>query len=186
MVSASVHIAIRAGRSSLSNTHITPSSGGRESDVRWDMSSFPTTTRLSLFRVLRRWYRRSVWPVFVEELCSLPSRIAKVQQMRAWERRGYTGLDPQGFPSPQAPPSRLWKHAYIDYMQRLPRSLTIFDRLLVERAWWDGLAWNARIYTLQSQRNSSSAYPDDGNSMPPPAVPQSATHDPSAPPPSRE
>lgn len=152
-----------------------------ESGVRLDMSSFPIATRRFRLASLRAWYRGSVLRLFLAELRSLSYRMKYTLEIRAWERRGYTGLDPQGFASPLAPPVRMWKRAYIRYMQQLPSSLTLFDRLLVERAWKDGLVWSAHTGTLQNQTNSSSAYPDRGNSMPLSAVPQSTKHDPLAP-----
>lgn len=160
-------------------------SRGREPDVRLDISSFPSAKPSSPVLRLLRWYRGSLLRLFLAELRSLPLRMRRTCEIRAWEHRGYTGLDPQRFASPLAPPCRMWRRAYISYMQQLPSSLTIFDRLLIERAWKDGLAWSVHIDTLRNQTGDSSAYPDGGNSMPLSIVPQSTKHDPQSPPPLR-
>jgi hypothetical protein len=131
-------------------------SGDQELDVQLDRSSLPTTNQLSPPVVLRRWSWCSLWRIFVEEFCNLPYRMAEVRRICALERRGYTDSDRPGFASALASPSRLWRHAYIRYMQQLPPQLTIFDRLLVERAWKAGLEWSVHTDTLRSQTNSSS------------------------------
>lgn len=126
------------------------------SDVHSDKTSLPTTSQLSLFGALRRWYSCSVLRLSLEELRTLPYRILEVRRIGEVERRGYVGSGCAGSPSVPVHLPKTWKPAYIRYMQQLHASLTTFDRLLVERAWKDGLALSVHTDTPQSPQIYSS------------------------------
>jgi hypothetical protein len=160
-----------------------------ESGVRLDMSSFPKSSPLPPLGALRRWYYVSAPQLLAMELGNLFHRIRVSLEMRAWERRGYKGSVRHWLHAPLAFRSQSCKRAYIRYTQQLqaehPR-LSIFDHLLVGKAWQAGSEWDGPVGILRTQDRCSSANPVGGNSMPPISVQQPTKHDPPNPLPSRE
>ena len=126
------------------------------------MSSLPKSSPLSLFGVLRRWYHGCVLRLPVMEFGNLFYRIGFAVEMRGLENRGYTGSVRKGLHAPLAFRSQSCKHAYIRYTQQLqtehPR-LSIFDLLLVGKAWQAGSEWDGPVGTLQTQDRCSSSLP---------------------------
>jgi hypothetical protein len=160
-----------------------------ESGVRLDTSSCPKSRSLSLAGVLRRWYYVSVPRLLAMELRNLFHHIKVSLEMPGLEIRGYRGSVRKGMYAPLAFQSQSCRRAYIRYMQQLqlehPR-LSIFDLLLVGKAWQAGSEWDGPVGILRTQDRCSSANPVGGNSMPPISVQQPTKHDPPNPLPSRE
>ncbi len=161
---------------------ISPEDSG--SGVRLDMSSFPKSSPLSLFGVLRRWYHVSVLRLLLAEFRNLRYHIRVSLETRELEIHNSVGSARSGLRAPLGFRSQTCKRAYIRYMRQLRTEhpqLTILDHLLLGKAWHAGSEWDVPAGTLRTQDQCSSANPVGGNSMPPLAVQQPTKHDPSNP-----
>lgn len=116
----------------------------KEIGVRSDISNQPESTVYFPFAGLHRWYRYSALRLLLLELCNLVRRIRWVFQIRAVERLGGKDsvrhwMDEALIPAPQ---SR--QRTYIDYMRQIELAhpfLSIFDLLLLSKAWRAGSEW---------------------------------------------
>jgi hypothetical protein len=132
----------------------------KENDVPIDISNQLESTAYFPFARLRRWYRYSVLRLQLREFCSLAHRIRWVSQIHAVERlRGKESvrlwMDEALMPPPQ---SR--QRTYIDYMRQIESDhpfLSIFDLLLLSKAWRAGSEWrDGTEGKLQSRENGCS------------------------------
>jgi hypothetical protein len=181
VLSCSVELHSNAGVGMVQPISPHEASGSR---VPLDMSSFPKSSGLSLFRVLRLWYRASVLRILVMEFRNLLCHIRFSLETYELESQGQTGLIRLGLRAPLAFQSQSCKRAYIRYMQQIQAErphMTILDLLLLGKAWQAGSEWNGPAGTLRTQDECSSANPVGGNSMPPLATQQLTKHDPSNP-----
>jgi hypothetical protein len=111
------------------------------------ISNQPKSNVRSPFAQLRLWYRYSLLRLQLRELCSCAHRILWVSQIHAAERlRGKDSIR-QWMDEALIPPPQTRQRAYIDYMRQTEMDhpfLSIFDLLLLSKAWRDGSEWRDR------------------------------------------
>lgn len=155
-----------------------------------DTSSLPTSNQRSPRARLRRWYFGSVLRLLIQECRSLPARMARSLEIRAWWRRAESGSVPPEMEQFSVDGCRSCRHAYSLDMRRLEAEypfLSIFDLQLATRMYLAGARRADCICRMRHipERNCSSANPEGGNSMPPLTVEQPTKREPLASPPSR-
>jgi hypothetical protein len=116
----------------------------KEIGVRSGTSNLPKSTAYFPFARLRHWYRYSELRLQLRELGSLMHRIRWVSQIHAAERlRGKESVR-QWMDEALIPPPKSRQRAYIDYMRQIEMDhpfLSIFDLLMLSKAWRAGSVW---------------------------------------------
>ncbi len=133
--------------------------------VHVDRSRFPSIER-SLSARLLRWYRNSSLRLFLSEIRNLTHRMEWIHEIRAVEHGD--GRDSIRQWRDQSLIPSAYTGAYIRHMQQAEGRhpfLSIFDWLLLSRAWKAGLECGIHIGKLQIQEQSCdqvSQVPDAG------------------------
>jgi hypothetical protein len=133
--------------------------------VRVDKSRLPANRR-SLFGWFRGWYRNSLLRSLLSESSAVLHRSRWIREIRAVERS--SGKDSIRHWRDQSLIPSAYADAYILHMQQtetLHPYLSIFDSLLLSRAWKAGLEYGIHIGKLQNREISCdqlSQVPDAG------------------------
>lgn len=119
----------------------------KESGAPAGILSSRESTVSSPLAALRRWYRWSLLRLLLLELRNLIDRIQWVSRIHAAER--LRGLDSTRRWMDEAliPPPRSRQHAYIADMREIESKhpfLSVFDLLLLSKAWRAGSEWKDR------------------------------------------
>lgn len=140
--------------------------------------------------MLREWYYVSVLRLLIAECRSLPFRMARSVEIRAWWRRAVPGSIPREIAPFSVDGCRSCRDAYSLDMRRLEVDypfLSTLDLLVATRMYLAGVrqapctCYRDRI----PDQSRSLVHRDGGNSMPPVVVQQSSECDPPNPPPSQ-
>ena len=130
----------------------------RETGAHADTLGQPKAIGSFPFARLRRWYRNSVLRLLLREMCNSTHRIRWIVQIHAADRlRGQDSVR-TWMDGALIPPPRTRQRAYIDHMQQTEKDhplLSIFDLMLLSKAWRSGSEWRDRSQDISRNPDST-------------------------------
>lgn len=146
------------------------------------------STLLLLRERLVRSYRGSLLRLVLRGVCSCYQRIRFERSIRGTLRDDAVRRSVPLLPCSDSRNEMQFCTRSIQSLEQARPYMTLADAELFLQGWFQAARWYAHLdsESRKAEQDGSSAYPDDGNSMPPSAVPQSTKHDRQDPLPSRE
>jgi len=142
----------------------------------------------SLGEWIARCYRGSLLRLALRGLCSYYHRIRFERSIRGTLRFDAVRQSVSQVPCSDSRNEMQFCSRSIQHLEQARPYMSLADGELFLQGWFQAARWYAHLdsESRKAEQDGSSAYPDDGNSMPPSAVPQSTKHDRQDPLPSRE
>jgi hypothetical protein len=157
-------------------------------DVRWRILPVKRSTSSTLVERLHRSYRGSLLRLVLRGLCSCYHRMRFERSLRGTLRDDAVRRSVPLVPCSDSRNEMQFCTRSIQSLERVRPYMTLADGELFLQGWFQAARWYAHLdsESRKAQQSGSSAYPDEPDSMPLPAVQQSTRCGRSSPLPSRE